>query len=189
MTFCAAPFACWLGLAKLLQLSKKFFVIRLLAEFIDFGKGDLASFIHNEDRSVINARQRLSESLDAEFLCCASVRPVIAGQRIIKPSNAFLLPREVRVDRVWTDAQDLSITVGELLEISAVRRHFVSSSRTPVQRIKRQDYVFLAQQFAELEFMPLFAGTRRQLKVGDNIACFQCWHSNLQIGWLNKLLC
>lgn len=86
------------GLIQFLQLSYQFFIIGFLAKFIDFGKDNLAGFIHNEDRPIINAGQRLSQSLDAEFLCCASVRPVIAGQRIIEPSNGFFLPRKVTVN-------------------------------------------------------------------------------------------
>jgi len=70
-------------------------------------------------------------------------------------SNGMLLPGDVAVNRIGAYVQNLGIERGELLAIRVERRQLLSSSGSPVQRMKSHKNIFLAAEITELDFRAL----------------------------------
>src|SRR5262249_61549611 len=68
------------------------------------------------------------------------------------------------VNRIWADAHDLGIVIGELGQIPAVRRHLAGSSRAPIQRIKSDHDVLFSTVVAEFDLVSLLAGYGGEVK-------------------------
>src|SRR3954452_14981114 len=85
-------------LLDLTHLSHQLFIVRFLAKFVGLGERDLTLFIHNEDGSVIDSGQRLSQAQDAKLLCYTGVSQVIAQKCISEPANRLFLPGEMAVN-------------------------------------------------------------------------------------------
>jgi hypothetical protein len=62
----------------------------------------------------------------------------------------MLLPGKMAVYRICAYVQDLGIERGELLAIRVERRQLLPSSRSPIQRMKGHQHMFLPAKIAEL---------------------------------------
>ena len=178
---CAARFI-WPGNSLLfLQLAEfrdYLLVVRLLAQLVDPAEGDPALLIHDENGALVDPGQGVAFAHDPELLSDAAMGPVVAGQGVFLPADGLLLPSDMAIDGIGANAHDLGIVAGELGEITAERRHFLSSGRAPIERVKRHHQVLFAFQVAGLERLPLLAGDSRKFEVRCQSASLQSRHSH-----------
>jgi len=66
-------------------------------------------------------------------------------------ADVMLLPGDVAVNRICAYVQNLGIERGELFAIRVERRQLLSSSRSPVERMKAHYHVLLPAKIAELD--------------------------------------
>ena len=86
--------------AALLNFPKRFvnfFVGRLLAKFVLLRKNDLAPLINDENRAVIESRQRFRFSEHAVLSRDLAVGPEVTAKRVTQHSDVVLLPCDVTV--------------------------------------------------------------------------------------------
>jgi hypothetical protein len=100
------------------------------------------------------------------------MRPEVAAQRKIHPSNIFFLPSDVAGNGINANAHDLGIVSGEFFNIQVRRRNLSASGRCPVEGIEDQNHVPSAFEVAEPESSFAVAQHRWQLKIGGHFTGF-----------------
>jgi len=83
-------------------------------------------------------------------------------------ADVVFLPSHVAIQAINADVQNLGIKRGELFAVAVERRHLLSSSRRPVQRMKTDDDVLLSAKVAEAN--------------PDARLAFHCWQVEI---WCN----
>src|SRR5207249_5119577 len=90
-------------------------VIWNFADGVDFAESDAALFIHDENGTLADTRNRIAGAEYSIFARDFAMRPEVASQRIAQHADIVLLPRDVAVNRIHVNAQDLGIIAGELV--------------------------------------------------------------------------
>lgn len=156
-----------------IQGFKYFAVVRSLAEFVKLSKDDLSRLVDDKNRTFVYSRNGIACPEHSVLLRNFTVRIEIAYQRIIQLPDLFFLPGNVAPGGIDANAQNLGIIGGELVEFSTVRRHLLASSRSPIERIKREHNVLYSPEAAQAHSVPAVSRDRRQVKVRGLTAYFE----------------
>lgn len=105
-------------------------------------EGELAFLVDDEYRALGNA---IARAIRAEGLGYLAFGMKVAEKIVGNPAEA-LGPSGVTGNAVNRNAQDLGIILAEAVEIRFVRGYLRRSDRRPGQRVKRDDYIFLATE-------------------------------------------
>jgi hypothetical protein len=152
---------------------KNFAVVRSFAEFVKLSKDDPSRLVDDKNRTFVDSRNGIADPEHSVLLRNFSVRIKIAYQWVIQLPDLFFLPGNVAPGGIDANAQNLGIIGGELVEFSTVRRHLLASSRSPIERIKREHNVLYSPEAAQAHSVPAVPRDRRQVEVRGFTAYFE----------------
>jgi hypothetical protein len=149
---------------KLLQLRQNLGIVRLRFELINLCPRDLAVFVDDEDRAIVNKRDLMLGGRENPVISSGlRIGPTVNRQRECQPAQ-LSLESDVGKNRIAGDAHDLGVQVGKLGEVRLECREFLLSNRGEIEGIKCQDNV-LPVAAGKLELPLRCSGGARKLEI------------------------
>ena len=147
--------------------------IRQFADPVHASEGDLPARIDNEGRALADAGHGRQFPQNAEPFCHRGVGIEVGAQRDADQADVILAPRNVAGDRIYADVQNLGIQGCELFAAGIEFGYLDGSGGSPVQGMKRDQQVLLAEIVARAERDSLLPRDGGEFEVGSGITDLQ----------------